>query len=257
MADVILVERALSVAIVTMNLPEKRNALSLEMRETLLAVLEELEADRDCRAIVLTGAAGTFSSGGDISAMPGANALGTKMRLERAHRVVRLIAGSAKPYIAAVEGFAFGAGLSLAALCDHVVAARDAKFAASFNRIGLIPDLGLMWSLPGRVGSGKAKEMMLLGETIQAPEAERIGLVDRLTEPGEALAEACRRAEKFAAVAPVATAFTKSALTQGPVDLETVLKQEMIGQALLLGTDDHAEAKTAFFAKRPVSFKGT
>lgn len=257
MSDVILVERAPPVAIVTMNLPAKRNALSLEMRERLLEALEALEGERDCRAIVLTGAAGTFSSGGDISAMPGADPLGTKMRLERAHRIVRLIAGSAKPYIAAVEGFAFGAGLSLAALCDHVVAAKDAKFAASFNRIGLIPDLGLMWSLPGRVGAGRAKEIMLLGETIPAPEAERIGLVDRLAEPGQALGEARRRAEKFAAVAPVATAFTKSALAQSPADLETILKLEMTGQAILLGTDDHAEAKAAFFAKRPVVFGGT
>jgi len=261
MTELVTVERGdaeagADVAIVTLNMPAKRNALSLDLREALFRALETLTADATCRAIVLTGAGGTFCAGGDLSSMPEGDPLGARTRMRGLHRTVRLIVAGPKPVIAAVEGYAYGAGMSLAAACDHVVAADNAKFCASFGKVGLVPDAGLLWSLPQRVGLGRAKELMILGEAIDGREAARIGLADRLAAPGAALSEALRRARLFAAAAPAATALTKSALARAPAALDAMLEIEIDAQSLLFGTEDHAEGKAAFFGKRSPVFKG-
>jgi enoyl-CoA hydratase/carnithine racemase len=256
MNDPVTLRRDGNIAIVTLNEPERRNALSLPMRERLFEVLDEAMTG-DARAVVLTGAGGNFCSGGDIKSFAGEAALtDVRDRLSRLHRVVRLMLTGRKPIVAAVEGYAFGAGVSLALACDHVIAAKDARFCASFNRVALMGDLGLLYTLPLRVGMGKARELLMLGEIVEAAEALAIRLVDRLAEPGKVLEAAVERARLFAAAPPVALAMTKAALARMPAPLETVLQMEVDGQSALFQTADHAEGRAAFLEKRNPVFRG-
>jgi enoyl-CoA hydratase/carnithine racemase len=256
MTEPVLLSHEGEIAIVTLNEPERRNALSIPLREKLAEVLDEALAG-DARAIVLTGAGGNFCSGGDIRSFdPNAPLVDVRDRIGRLHRVVRLLLTGRKPVIAAVDGYAFGAGVSIALACDHVVAARDARFCASFNRVALMADLGLLYTLPLRVGMGKARELLMLGEIVEAEEALAIRLVDRLAEPGKVLAAAIERARLFAAAPPVALAMTKAALARMPATLETVLQMEVDAQSALFRTEDHAEGRAAFLEKRPPQFKG-
>jgi enoyl-CoA hydratase/carnithine racemase len=256
MADTVELRRDGAVAVLTLSVPDKRNALTVELRRRLIEALEDLDADASCRAVVLTGAGGTFCSGGDISTMAAGDPLGARHRLALAHRVVRLLVAGRKPVVAAVEGYAFGAGFSLATACDVVVAGAGAKFCASFGRIGLMPDLALLWTLPQRVGLGPAKELMMLCDVIDGAEAARLGAVDHVVEDGAALDAALEKARRLAAGPPLAIALTKAAFARAPADLETLLAIEADGQALLFQTADHAEARSAFFAKRQPVFEG-
>ncbi len=256
MPESVLLAREGEIAIVTLNEPERRNALSLAMREALFEALDHVMAG-DARAVVVTGADGKFCSGGDIKSFdPKAPLVDVRDRIGRLHRVVRLLLTGRKPVIAAVEGYAFGAGVSLALACDHVVAAKDSRFCASFNRVALMADLGLLYTLPLRVGMGKARELLMLGEVIDATEALAIRLVDRLVDPGQVLAAAIERARLFAAAPPVALALTKAALARMPASLESVLQMEVDGQSALFRTEDHAEGRSAFLEKRQARFKG-
>jgi enoyl-CoA hydratase/carnithine racemase len=246
-----------AVAVLTLAYPERRNALSLDLRAALEAALVAALADPAVRAIVLTGKGDHFCAGGDISGMEGLDALGGRKRLASAQRITRLLVEGEKPIVAAVEGFAVGAGLSLVAACDIVVAARTAKFACSFNRLGLVPDFGVSWTLPQRVGSGRARLIMLGGDTFDAETAERWGLVEILTGPGTALAEATRYAQHLAAdTAPLSNGFAKALLARMPTSLEALLKAEADLQAILFGTADFAEGRSAFLAKRRPAFEG-
>jgi enoyl-CoA hydratase/carnithine racemase len=255
-AGPVVVERSATVAILTLNEPGKRNALTLELRAALLAAFDELIADPGCRAIVLTGAGGAFCSGGDLSTMRSGDPIGARRRLAVVHDIVRRIAAGPKPVVAAVEGAAFGAGLALASAADVVVADRSARFCASFARVGLMPDAGLLWSLPPRVGIGQAKRMMLEAAVVSAEEAKAIGLVDVLAPAGDALTLAVARAKEMARLAPLSIAMTKAAFARGTDDLERVLAYEMDGQAMLFQTGDHAEGRDAFQNKREPVFKG-
>ena len=160
-----------AIAILTLDYPERRNALAMPMRQRLVDALEAIEADRDLRAIVITGAGGTFSAGGDISGMNVTDLASGRERFRLTHRLVRLLIKGSKPVIAAVEGWCVGAGLSVAMCCDTVVAAEDARFAAGFGKIGLIADLGLLHTLPARIGQGRARQVFLYGEQIGAERA--------------------------------------------------------------------------------------
>jgi len=202
--DLVLVKRSGRVVTLLMNNPAKRNAYGSQMREALIAALTPLMDDPDCGAIVLGGNGGHFCAGGDIGQMKDMNLLEKRTQLHQTHQVVRLLITGNKPVVTAVEGFAMGAGVSLAAAGDHVVAAPNAKFSASFMRVNFVGDLGLMWSLPQRVGLGKAKSMLALSEVVTGEEAKQIGLVDRLAEPGKVLEEAEAVAAQFAEMPPMA-----------------------------------------------------
>ncbi|MEK9971783.1 MAG: enoyl-CoA hydratase/isomerase family protein [Ferrovibrio sp.] len=245
------------VRIIRLNYPSRRNALSLELRAELIAAVETALADPAVRAIVLTGSEGSFCSGGDISSMQNIAGVGGRQRLANLHRLVRLLVAGSKPVIAAVEGYAYGAGMSLALLCDQVVAARNAKFCCSFGKVGLMPDMAALWTVPQRVNAGWTKRLLMLAEEIDGETAGRIGLVDEVSAPGEALEQALALAAKFAALAPLPVGFSKEILSRGPQPLESLLAQEVDGQALLFNSADFAEGRDAFLAKRKPVFTGS
>jgi enoyl-CoA hydratase/carnithine racemase len=242
-----------AVAVLTLDYPERRNALAMPMRKRLVDALEAIEADRDLRGIVITGAGGTFSAGGDISGMNVADFAAGRERFRLTHHLVRLLIKGSKPVIAAVEGWCVGAGLSVAMCCDTVVAASDARFAAGFGKIGLIADLGLLHTLPARIGQGRARQVFLYGEQMDAGRAEAIGMVDQVVPPGTALEAALSRAALFTTAAPLPVAMTKQYLAAG---LDAALEWERDTQSTLFLTADHAEGKAAFLGKRTPSFSG-
>ncbi len=245
-----------SVAVLTLDFPARRNAFCFQMRTQLRERLEAAMADAQVRALVIVGAGGQFCAGGDISEMEPRTLLQNRERWALVTALIRLIALGPKPVVAAVEGFAMGAGLSIAALCDHVVAARDAKFGAAFVKVGLLPDMGALWSLPHRVGRAKARELLGLGRVFDGTEAGRIGLANEVVEPGQALAHAVAVAQEYALLPPVAQALLKSALAQGVDSLEAAIRSEVEFQAVAMSTQDHAEAVQAFIDKRAPRFDG-
>lgn len=242
-----------AMAILTMDQPARRNALAVAMRESLVAAMERIEADETVRAVVLTGAAGNFSAGGDISGMRAADVAAGRERFRITQRVVRGFIGSSKPVVAAVEGWCVGAGLGMALCCDTIVAAAGARFMAGFNKIGLIPDFGLLHTLPRRVGEGRAKQIVLHAEPLQAAAARDMGLIDRVVADGTALDAAKALAAMLAAAAPLPIALTKSWFGQG---LDDALEWERNMQSALFTTQDHAEGKAAFMDKRAPKFAG-
>jgi 2-(1,2-epoxy-1,2-dihydrophenyl)acetyl-CoA isomerase len=252
----VIVQNQGPVTVLTLSYPEKRNALAMPLREMLSEALREALASDDCRVIVLTGQGEHFSSGGDITGFDGVDAINGRQRMQRTHEMVRLVMRGEKPVIAAVEGHAAGAGLCLAADCDIVVASSAAKFTCSFNRIGLLPDLGGLWSIPARMGLGRAKMMMLTGRTLEATAAQAQGLVEEVCEPGQALATAVALAHEIAQTAPLTNGLTKAALSNGSMSIDALLTLEVDLQGLLFGTQDFQEGRAAFLEKRKPTFKG-
>jgi enoyl-CoA hydratase/carnithine racemase len=252
--ELILMQRDDDVVTLTLNNPAKMNAFSQAMRDRLTEWLDTLNADPTCRAIVLTGSGGHFSAGADLSGFQETTVQQCRTRLKRGGAVLmrQMIAG-AKPLIAAVEGNAFGAGLALSAGCDHVVAARSARFCCAFTKVGFIPDMGLMYSLPNRVGLARAKQLIALADVIGAERAERLGLVDDLCEDGTALATAQAMARRYADGPPMAFEMMKSVFARG---LEAMIQAEVDLQPMLWLSQDHAEGKQAFAERRPPRFSG-
>lgn len=256
MSNLVLVDTRNSVRSISLNFPARRNALSLELRAALIDALRQANGDDDVKAILLTGEGGCFCAGGDITSMHNLTGVGGRARLQRVHELVRLMAAGPKPIVAAVEGHAAGAGMSIALLCDQVVAARDARFCLSFNKIGLMPDLGALWTVPQRVNAGWARKLLMLGEEVSGEKGAEIGLVDELVEPGNAREAAQALAERFARSAPIPLAYIKSALARGPQALEALLALEADTQAILMTSEDFQEGRDAFLGKRKPSFKG-
>ncbi|MFL6625029.1 MAG: enoyl-CoA hydratase/isomerase family protein, partial [Vitreoscilla sp.] len=226
-ADMVPSRRDGAVQVLTLDFRARRNAFCLQMRSQLRDRLEAAMRDAEVRAVVITGAGGHFCAGGDISEMAPRTLLQNRERWDLVSALIRLVALGPKPVVVAVEGVAMGAGLSIAALGDHVVAARDARFGAVFLKVGLLPDMGLLWSLPHRVGRAKAREILGLARTFDGTEAGRIGLANEVTEPGEALARALAVAHEYAQLPPVALALLKSALSQGVDDLHAAIRTEV------------------------------
>lgn len=254
MADVVLSEDRGAVRVITLNRPERKNAIDLPLRHALAEALEAADSDPGVRAIVLTGADGAFCSGGDISTMQRAPRHETIDRARAAQRVIRAIWSTPKPVVAAVEGPAFGAGAALAIACDRIVAAADATFATTFIAVGLAGDMGIFASLPARVGAPRARQMLMLGTRTSGEDALPIGLVDSVVEPGAALDAALVDAERLAAGPPLALGVIKQMLSGEPRDPVAVLDQEVRNQTQLWDTDDFAEGVAAFAEKRRPQF---
>jgi enoyl-CoA hydratase/carnithine racemase len=244
------------VAVLTLNRPKARNALDDAMRETLRAELEALNANLEVRVIILTGAGSAFCAGGDIKSMQqrlaqpaGQVAINGWRRQHRTGAFVTTLANAEQITIAAVNGPAMGLGMDIALACDFIVAAPEAKFAASFVKRGLIPDGGSLYFLPRRVGLQLTKELMFSGRTVEADEALRIGLVDRLAGPGELLAAAHEFAAQFTENPRSAIALLKSIVNRSfETSFELIAAQGRSAQAISYTTDEHHEAVARFLS---------
>ncbi len=246
-------ERDGATAILTLDYPERRNALAMPLRIALTEAMNRIESDPAVRAVVITGAGGVFSAGGDISGMDITDLASGRARFRKTHDLVKALMHSPKPIVAAVEGWCVGAGISLALCCDTIVSSAAAKFMTGFGKIGLMSDLGLPHLLPLRVGYGRAKQILLYGEQFDAGEALRIGLVDHVVAEGTALDEAKKRAALFAEMAPLPVALTKEYMARG---LDDALALERDFQTSLFTSADHQEGKAAFLGKRKPKFTG-
>lgn len=242
------------IAQLALNLPEKRNALTAGLRAALKAGFEALAGDAAVRAIVIRGEGGAFCAGGDIATMQDFTPEQGRARMQSGHPFVRLLHDCEKPVVAAVEGAAVGAGAGLALLCDAIVVGEGATFGFPFFRLGLVPDWGILHTLPRRVGVGRARQLLLHARMLKGREAYDWGLADFLVPDGAAVAEAVRQAKSLAAQPHQAFALVKRQLNLQPVPLADTLEWEALAQPLAFKTADHQEGRAAFLEKRKPKF---
>ncbi|HSI56705.1 MAG TPA: enoyl-CoA hydratase/isomerase family protein [Ideonella sp.] len=242
------------IATLTLNRPDKRNAMSDGMRSEFIAALEAVGADPAVRALVLTGTGKGFCAGGDVAGMqrrmdapPGEVAFNGWSRQQRVHHSVGLLHHLPKPTIAAVNGSANGLGADLAMACDFVVASEAASFAWSYIKRGLIPDGGGMYFLPRRVGLSRAKELIFTGRTVAAAEAAALGIADRTSPADRLLADAQAWAAELSQGSAAALALGKGILNQSfELAAEQVFALGSQAQGICYTTSAHRESVLAF-----------
>jgi enoyl-CoA hydratase/carnithine racemase len=249
------------VAVLTLNRPESRNALSQELKQALQRTVDGLEHDEGVGCLLLTGAGGAFCSGGDTKGMASAGrppSMEDRQRILRwEHRLPARLHRFAKPVVAALPGAAAGAGLSLALACDLRIAAESAFVTTSFSRLGLSGDYGGSWFLTRLVGTAKARELYFTARRVPARECEALGIVNRVVPDLALERESFEWARSIAAGPPVAHRFMKENLNQAlEADLETCLDQEADRMVRGAMTEDYREAVAAFAEKRPPVFRG-
>ena len=252
----LLVEKTGTVVTLTLNRPEARNALDMTMRRELVVVLDEIEADPSARVLVLTGAGGHFCAGGDVKSMgQSSQAADGRARVVALNRLVLRLVEFPRPVIAMVDGFAVGAGCNLALCCDLIVASDRARFGEVFAKIGLVPDGGGSWLLPRLVGLPRAKELIFTADIIDAAEAARIGLVNRVVPAAELAAATHALADRIAQMPSTVLAMAKHMVNRAAtLDLAGALDVEAFSQAIASTGDEHREGLAAFFEKRKPNF---
>jgi len=255
----LLQERRGGTLLVTINRPDRLNALSWALIADLAGVLEAAAGDDEVRATVITGAGRAFSAGGDVRDQRARASWSVVEKLEASGPLmdaVRTAWEFPKPLIAAVNGIAAGAGAGLAMLCDIRYASTEARFGFPFAKVGLGPDYGVSYTLPRIVGPGQAARLLYTARYIDAVESLRIGLVEEVVEPEHLLEAALGLATEIAAVAPFGVRLSKQALRRSAsLDLGTALTTEITAQFLATQTADHLEGATAFAEKRPPRFR--
>jgi enoyl-CoA hydratase/carnithine racemase len=250
------------VAVLTLDRPETLNSLTFAIYGQLERLFHELDDDESVKAIVLTGHGRGFCSGGSVEEIIGPlleselDATLTFTRMTGA--VVRNMLRLSKPIVAAVNGIAAGAGAVLALASDLRVLAEEARFAFLFTKVGLTgADMGAAWLLPKLIGTGRAMELLMLGDRITADECLRIGLANRVVAQDQLMIEALALARRLAAGPGQALAMTKKLIwNEWPMDLEAAIEQEAQAQALLLRAHDHREFYNAWMEKREPRFQG-
>ena len=250
------------IATLTLNRPDRLNALGGSLRDDLHDAVTRSAADPEVRVMVITGAGKGFCSGGDVKAMGEAKA-GQRERplIEKIapgrDRTLLAMREAPQPIIAAVNGAAAGAGMNLALGCDIRIASTAARFTQAFVKRGLHPDWGGTYFLPRLVGTAKACEMIFTGDVIDAAEAERLGIVSRVVVPEELMPTAYELARRIAAGPPVAIRLAKRSIyANSELDLRAALQVETMAQNICFETEDATEGIRAFGEKRAPVFKG-
>jgi len=242
---------------ITLNRPDRLNALLPEMADAMISALDDAQADESCRVVLLTGAGRGFCAGQDLTAIVDANPDDIADLLDSYHPVIEKIRELPMPVVAAVNGVAAGAGCNLALACDIVIAARSASFVQAFSRIGLVPDCGGTWFLPRLIGTARARALMMLAEPLPADTAAEWGMIWRVVDDDRLMQEAQALTARLASGPTVALGLIKQALDEsadndlaGQLDLERDLQIEAAE------TPDHAEGVRAFLEKRAPVFTG-
>src|SRR5689334_19973166 len=248
------------VAVLTLDNPDQRNAMSDTMTASWVRTIDELAADRSVRVVVVTGEGSAFCSGGNtgwIASEPDAEVDYLRTRMMAFYRAWLSIRKLEVPTIAAVNGPAIGAGLCLALACDIRYAADGARLGAPFVKLGMNPGMAATYLLPDVVGEANARELLLTGRTVQADEARQLGLVSRVFAAETFADEVTGIAAGIAATAPIPSRYTKLALRDGGhQDLESCVQWEALAQPITLATADLQEGIRAAKEKRPPEFKG-
>jgi 1,4-dihydroxy-2-naphthoyl-CoA synthase len=245
------------IASLHLNRPEKRNAMSDDMRTEFIEALELVTADKSIRALVLTGNGKGFCAGGDITGMEkrmqapaGEVAYNGWFRQQRVHHAVSLLHTMPKPTIAAVHGAASGLGADMALACDFIIACEGANFTWSYIKRGIIPDGGGMYFLPRRVGMVVAKELIFTGRKVELEEANQIGLVDRVSKPESLIADAHKWAKELSKGSATALALGKTILNQTyETTAAQVFSQGSQAQGICYTSTEHRESVLAFLEK--------
>ncbi|NPV89458.1 MAG: enoyl-CoA hydratase/isomerase family protein [Firmicutes bacterium] len=256
----LLLEKRDQVAVLTLNQPEKRNAMTMEMGLEFKSAIETLKQDREVRVLLITGRGSSFSAGGDLQSAfdqfeaPAAEA---KANIIRFYKTFLSVKELEIPTIAALKGHTIGAALCLALACDMRVAAADTQMSMSFIKIGIHPGMGASYSLPRLVGTARAFEMCLTGDPIDAAEALRIGLVNQVVETGQLDDAAFKLALRIARNPAVPARYLKRSIYQAlDTDLERALDYESSAQVICSLTEDMKEGLAAAREKRKPVFKG-
>ena len=250
-------ERRGATALVTIDSPATRNAFTAEVKDGIARAIEQARADAGVRAVVITGAGGHFSAGGDLRAMAeghGRSGGEWRERMHAMNRFVRELVLLEKPVIAAIDGAAFGGGFSIALAADIVIATPRARFCLPFMKVGLVPDCGVSYTLPRAVGMQKARELMMSARELDVAEARELGIVMEVQEPSRLLPRALELADSFAHASTLALALLK----RNQIDvgaLDAALESEANAQALCFCTDEHREAVRRFLDKQPAAFQ--
>jgi enoyl-CoA hydratase len=254
--SILLLEKDAAIATITFNNPKALNALTLEIFEGLETLFDDLESDTEVRVIILTGAGDkAFIAGGDISHLAGLDADGARQFALLAQRVIDRIETFPKPVIAAINGYCLGGGNELAMGCDLRIAADSAKFGQPEVKLGIIPGFAGTQRLSRLIGKGRAKEMIFTGEMIDADQACRIGLVNRVVAKERLMAEAKALAMQMCDKSASAISLSKDAIDNGlEMDFARAARYEADLFALSFTTADCKEGITAFLEKRPAKF---
>jgi len=255
MAEFVQVQKLGRIAVVTINRPERRNALNLQVKQEIVDHLKTLALDADVCAVVLTGEGGCFVAGTDIAEMAQMGAA-DHVRLDT-DRVFHCVRQLPKPVIAAVEGYALGGGCELALACDIIVAADDAQFGQPEVRVGIMPGAGGTQRLLRTVGRYKTLLWTLTGQMVPARKAFAANLVSELVPKGQALPRAIQIAEQIASMPPLAVQAIREATRLGadmPLDTALALERRLFER--LFDTQDQKEGMRAFLEKRPANYQG-